>query len=169
MKNKGFTLVEMLTVVSILGVIIILTFPTMMQVFYGARKKLGDYDMQGVEDAGKMYVADLDNDILTYTYNGTKTITVNKKQVTPGTVLSGYDLKVYIIENGPIEVTMETLVKGGYYDENCEYATKPGEKDSNCNLPKTCTLKVGIDWTTSKDGAYYVTKGYTAEIGKGCE
>ena len=44
MKNKknGFTLVEILAVISILGVVMILIVPTMMQAFYDARSKLDD-------------------------------------------------------------------------------------------------------------------------------
>ena len=174
MKNRGFTLVELLAVISIMGVVMILVVPTMLRALGNAKKELSKYDLQGVEDAGKMYVTDLDEGILNYTYTGKDNITVNNKVITPGTVLTGYDLKVYIINMGGITVDMGTLVKGGYYNEGCHYAgeTFGGKvltEDVDCKLPKECTLRVGIDYKMSNDGVYYVTNGYTAEIVSGCE
>lgn len=173
-KNKGFTLVELLAVISILGVVMILVVPTMLRALGNAKKELSKYDLEGVEDAGKMYVTDLDEGIRDYTYTGKTAIVVNEKTITPGTVLSGYDLKVYIINMGGINVDMGTLVKEGYYNDGCHYAgeTFGGKvltEDVGCKLPKDCTLKVGIDYKMSNDGVYYVTKGYTAEIVSGCE
>lgn len=169
MKNKGFTLVELLAVISIIGVVMVLFMPTMLSALRNGKNLLKKYDLEGVEDAGKMYVTDLDNGILTYTYRGSENIEVNGKVITPNTELSGYDLKVFLIEHGPIEVTMETLVAGDYYDKNCKYATKEGEKDKNCHFPKTCTLSVGLEHSFSKDNRYYVTTGYTSKIVRGCE
>ncbi|MCH5167232.1 MAG: type II secretion system protein [Erysipelotrichales bacterium] len=169
MKNKGFTLVELLAVISIMGVVMVLFLPTMLAALRNGKNLLKKYDLEGVEDAGKMYAADLDNGVITYTYTGDEDIEVNGKIIKPNTELKGYDLKVYLIEKGPIEVTMETLVAGDYYDKNCKYATNPGEKDKNCHLPKTCTLSIGLEHTLSKDGLYYVTTGYTSKIVRGCE
>lgn len=174
MKNKGFTLVELLAVISVMGVVMILVVPTMLRALGNSKKLLNQYDMQGVEDAGKMYVNDMDEGLRNYTYTGSENITVNDKTITPGTVLSGYDLKVYIINMGGILVDMGTLVKEGYYNDGCHYAgeTFGGKvltEDVDCKLPKECTLRVGIDYKMSNDGVYYVTNAYTAEIVSGCE
>lgn len=174
MKNKGFTLVELLAVISILGVVMILVVPTMLRALGNSKKLLSEYDLEGVEDAGKMYVNDMDEGLRNYTYNGKDPIVVNDKTITPGTVLSGYDLKVYIINVGGILVDMGTLVKEGYYNDGCHYAgeTFGGKvltEDVDCKLPKECTLRVGIDYKMSNDGVYYVTNGYKAEIVSGCE
>lgn len=169
MKNKGFTLVELLAVIAILGVVIVLVVPSALSALRNGKQMLKKYDMQGVEEAGKLYVADLDNGFLTYTYNAENNIVVNGKTITPNTELKGYDLKVYLIEYGPIDVTMETLVQEEYYDKGCKYATNENEKDINCHLPKSCTLSVGIESEMGKDGIHYVTTGYTAQIKSGCE
>lgn len=168
-KSNGYTLVELLAIISIIGAVIILFIPMMLNSLGNAKKMLGEYDLEGLEDAGKMYVTDLDNGIKTYTYKGTSDISINGKTIKPNTELSGYDLKVYLIQKGPIDVTAEFLVSEGYYDENCKYATKAGEKDRNCHAPKNCTLSVGLDYTLTKDKVYYVTTGYTAKIKSGCE
>lgn len=174
MKNKGFTLVELLAVISIMGVVMILVVPTMLRALGNSKKLLNQYDLEGVEDAGKMYVNDMDEGLRDYKYTGSKAIVVNDKTITPGTVLSGYDLKVFIINQGGILVDMGTLVKEGYYNDGCHYAgeTFGGKvltEDLDCKLPKECTLRVGIDYKMSKDGVYYVTNGYKAEIVSGCE
>lgn len=174
MKNKGFTLVELLAVISIMGVVMILVVPTMLRALGNSKKLLSQYDLEGVEDAGKMFVTDMDEGLRDYTYNGSETIVVNDKTITPGTVLSGYDLKVFIINQGGILVDMGTLVKEGYYNDGCHYAgeTFGGKvltEDLDCKLPKECTLRVGIDYKMSNDGVYYVTNGYKAEIVSGCE
>lgn len=174
MKNRGFTLVELLAIISILGVIVIVVFPSMFKTLSNAKKELSKYDLQGIEDAGKMYVTDMDEGIRDYKYTGSENIVINDKTITPGTVLSGYDLKVFIINQGGILVDMGTLVKEGYYNEGCHYAgeTFGGKvltEDLDCRMPKTCTLKVGINYKMSNDGVYYVTDGYTAKIVSGCE
>lgn len=174
MKNKGFTLVELLAVISIMGVVMILVVPTMLRALGNSKKLLSQYDLEGVEDAGKMFVTDMDEGLRDYTYNGSEAIVVNDKTITPGTVLSGYDLKVFIINQGGILVDMGTLVKEGYYNDGCHYAgeTFGGKvltEDLDCKLPKECTLRVGIDYKMSNDGVYYVTNGYKAEIVSGCE
>lgn len=182
MKNKGFTLVELLAVISVIGVVAILLVPMLLQTFTNSKKMLDNYSLEGVEDAGKMYVTDLDQGLLNYTYQGNTPIEINDHTYKKGDLMSGYDLKVYIIENGGILVNMETLVKGGYYDNDCKYAgtiitytengvkkTRKIEKDQDCNLPKECTLRVGIEGKLVEDGAYYVSNGYTAKIISGCE
>lgn len=182
MKNKGFTLVELLAVISIIGVVIILLVPTLMQTFTNSKNLLNEYSLEGVEDAGKMYITDLDNGILKYEYQGSTPVEVNGHTYSRGQTMSSYDFKVYVIDNGGILVNMETLVNGGYYDKNCKYAgtkitytengvekTKVVEKDQDCNMPKECTLRVGIDGKLVENDTYYVTNGYTAEIISGCE
>lgn len=176
MKNKGFTLVELLAIISVMGVVAILLFPTMLRILGNSKKLLSEYDKKIIEDAGKMYVTDMDEGLRSYTYTGSDDFTLsNKKTITPGTVLSGYDLKVYIIDKKGIKVDMGTLVKEGYYNEGCHYAGETVEgrvlsEDMNCKLPKECTLIVGIDYKMSNDDVYYVTDGYTVEIDKdSCE
>ena len=182
MKSKnGFTLVEVLAVISILGVVMVLLVPTMLQTFYGAKGMLDDFVIEDIEDAAKMWITDYDLGTFKYTYNGAET-TINGNVYKKGDLMDTYDFKVYAIENKGVIVTMEELVKGGYYDEDCRYAgtvityqekgeekTKVVEKDENCDIPKTCKIKVGIDSKKVENDKYYVTNGYTAELFDGCK
>ncbi len=175
MKNKnGFTLVEVLAVLSVVAVVAIMVMPSLLKSFSNAKKMLNKYDLEGVTDAGRTYIIDLDNDVLAYTYQGNNNVTVDGKVYRKGDQIRGYDLKLFLINQGGIEVTMQTLVKEGYYDKNCHYAGETVNgvvltKDQNCHMPKNCTLKVGIEHKISADGAYYVTTGYTSKILRGCE
>ena len=53
MKNKGFTLVELLAVLSIIGVVAILVMPTMLEALRNGKTMLKKFDKQGVLDAGE--------------------------------------------------------------------------------------------------------------------
>jgi len=159
MNKKGFTLVELLAVISILGVVAILAIPTLLSALDKGKKLSKQYDEEGIVEAAKMYLIDLDNGVKTITYSGSN-ITVNNKTVKNGDVLSGYDLKVYLIQKGGINVTMKTLVEGGYYDDDCDYTNNPGR----CEVPSDCTIKVSLNYSKSNDGIYYTTTGYTAYI-----
>lgn len=174
MKNKGFTLVELLAVISVLGVVAILVMPTMLESLRNGKKMLSEYDLQGVEDAGRMYITDLDEGVTEFEYLGTDDITLNGHVYKKGEKFTSYDLKEYLRNNGGLDVDMRTLVKGGYYDKNCRYKgeTIDGEvvtKDQNCHMPDTCILHVDIEQELSPDGRYYVTSGYTSKIKSGCE
>lgn len=182
MKSKnGFTLVEVLAVISILGVVMVLLVPTMLQAFYGAKSMIDDYQIEDIEDAAKMWITDYDLGTFKYTYTGADT-TINGTLYKKGDLMDAYDFKVYVIENKGITITMKDLVDGGYYDEDCKYAgtvltytekgekkTRVVEKDENCDIPKTCKIKVGIDSKKVENDKYYVTNGYTAEFLEGCE
>ena len=52
MKNKGFTLVELLAVLSIIGVVAILVMPTMLEALRNGKTMLKKFDKEGVLDAG---------------------------------------------------------------------------------------------------------------------
>ena len=63
MKKNGFTLVEVLAVISILGVIIVLTLPSLLDLFQKSKHIMNDYEKGNIIDASKLYVEDLDNGI----------------------------------------------------------------------------------------------------------
>lgn len=173
MKNKGFTLVELLAVLSIIGVVAILVMPTMLEALRNGKTMLKKFDKQGVLDAGEMYMTDLDMGIKEYTYQGNETLKlINDHTYKKNDVFSPYDLKLYVIDHGGIDVNMRFLVKEGYYDKNCHYAGEEldGEilkKDKNCHVPADCTIHISIDYSINEEG-YYVTEGYTSKFKSGC-
>lgn len=166
-RNKnGFTLVEVLAVISLIGVVSIFLIPTLMNVFLSSKGKIGDYKIDNVLDAGKMYITDLDTGVIDYV--APKVIGVNNHTYNAGEILSTYDFRTYVIETKGIEVSIKDLMKDRYYEENgCDY--NDSEKVKNCSIPDTCVIKVGIEGSKVQDDKYYVSSAYTASVVRGCE
>lgn len=183
MKSKnGFTLVELLAVISILGVIVVLSIPAVLDVLGKSKKTLDEYNRDSLIDAAKYYVTDIDLGEKEFLYPENKPIDINGKTYTKGMTMTKYDAKVYIIENNGLTITAYDLVKGGYYDKNCQYAGETVEykegsetktsvvaKDQNCHVPASCKIKVGIKSKKTQNDTYYVTEDYTVELLDGCE
>jgi prepilin-type N-terminal cleavage/methylation domain-containing protein len=163
-NNKGFTLVEILAVLSVLGVVSILIIPTMLKAFYDTRSLLSESDERQILDAAKMWMTDFDRSVNKYIYTGSG-IELNGHTYANGDALQVYDWRTYVIENHGINVTMKELVEGGYYDQRCDYS----KENNTCKVPETCTIKVGLEYTTAVGDRYYVVTGYTAELFNGCE
>lgn len=66
MKKKGFTLVEILAVIVILGVIMTITLPKVLDIIQDSRNKTYEEQIRAIEQAAQMYVTthsyDLDSD-----------------------------------------------------------------------------------------------------------
>ncbi len=56
MKKKGFTLVELLAVIVILGVISLIVFPTVMNSIHKSKQNLYKIQVQDIEKAGKKWI-----------------------------------------------------------------------------------------------------------------
>ncbi len=153
MKKNGFTLVEVLAVISILGVVIVFVVPNLLSAFYKSRDILSDYEKNTIKDAGKMYITDLDNGIKSY--NG----------------YSGYEFKKYAVANSGITVSLTTLIDEGYYDDAC--TSKLCQKYQKSKLDDSsskveCNLNLTLSAT--EENGYLVTTGYDATLsGKDCE
>lgn len=80
MKNKGFTLVELLTVMALLSIIALIVYPTVEDYVSGSKEKAYSAQIDNIEAAAKNWAADnttkLPNEGATYT-------------VTLGTLVSG--------------------------------------------------------------------------------
>ena len=158
MKNKkGFTLVEVLAVISILGVVMVLALPSLLSVFQQSKKILSDYEKKSIQDAGIMYITDLDNGVKSYTENGLN--------------LKGYAFKEYSVSQGGIEVPLTKLIDDGYYDNACTSVLckkYDAWKKDNKKEALDCSVHVAIK--VSKENGYYVTDSYQASLsGKDCK
>lgn len=161
MKNKnGFTLVEVMAVITLLGVITILLIPTFQKVFNQTKSAIKDFDKQTLIDGGRMYAEHIFNggtsEVVTKTYDdqcnvvNTKTETKPASYVITNQELSGYELIKYAALND-LYVTAEYLVDNGYYDSGCDYhADGKCNKSKECKVSKDCTLRIHFEHTTVK-------------------
>ena len=68
MKKNGFTLVELLTVITILGVVVVFLIGANLGILGGARDKIDDLALKQFYDGGKLFLADIDNGLYGYTF-----------------------------------------------------------------------------------------------------
>lgn len=183
MKNRnGYTLVEVLAVISILGIVMVLVLPTVLSVFGNSKKMLSEQEKEILIDAAKYYIIDIDEGVKPFIYQGNNPTTINGKTYSKGQELSVYDARTYLIENDGIIITALDLVNGKYYDKDCIYEgsivdykengvikTSVAQKDISCTVPKTCKIKIGIVGHKVQNDLYYVVDDYKVELLDGCE
>lgn len=143
MKNKnGFTLPEVLAVISIIGVIAILCIPAMINLFNGSYKRFDDINKDNIKDAARMYMVDLDHSDKTYSFEGVE--------------YKGQELKKYIVDNGiNPTITFRELVDLGYYE--CDF-----NRNNTCKNIENCPLELNFNIT--KKSGFYVSDHYDVEI-----
>ena len=165
-SSKGFTLGELLAVISILGVILVFVVPAMLDAMTNSKKILNEYTEDGILDAAKTYLTDYDQNVKKYVYQKDTpwTSSYSNKTYNKGDKLSSYDFKIYMNETDGFDVSIIELVQGGYYNQGCDYDTKP----QDCSVKKECIVHVELETDTNKQG-YLETKGYNAKIVSGCE
>ena len=164
-KKNGFTLVELLAVISILGVVMILLVPTTLNSFYKAKGQVDDMEYKTVEDSAKMYIQDYDLKVKEYIYNETTPYTaVSGKVYNQGDKMSIYDFRVYAINN-PITISIKDLISGGYYNSDCDYT----QQKNTCKMKEECTITVGIKGEKVENDTYWVSKGYTSSLNDNCK
>lgn len=162
-KKNGFTLVELLAVISILGVVLILFLPSMMNLYNKSKKNMRELNEKSIIDAGKMYAVDLDS--ANIYYQAESDISINGNNYKRGDKLSTYDLRVLLIEKG-LDVPITFLVKNGYYNDTpCNY----DDKKPNCKVNKECIVHISIEGEKIVNNMYYQTKDYKASLSDKCK
>ena len=67
-KKNGFTLVELLTVLLIMGAIVVFIIAANMGLLSGSKRKIEEYAKKQFIDGAKLYLADIDNGLYGYTF-----------------------------------------------------------------------------------------------------
>lgn len=170
-KNKnGFTLVEMMAVVSLIGVLMVLLVPVLWNVFAQAKNAIKDLDKKALTDGAKLYVNDLMNGNQSITYDDDDNRVVKKIKYNTGSrEIDGYELIEYAAQNG-LTVTARYLVENGYFDTNCDY----NNPQAKCKVDPDCTIKITYEYTTVKANpscnlgdqckVYYTLGDYSASV-----
>lgn len=68
MEKKGFTLVELIAVIAVLGILLVLAIPNILSARDSAMRGLDKEEKRNIKEAGKMLGIDLD-DYMTDVYN----------------------------------------------------------------------------------------------------
>ena len=66
MKKNGFTLVELLTVILILGALVVFVIGANLAIMRGSREKIEEIAMKQLNDGGKLFLADIDQGLYGY-------------------------------------------------------------------------------------------------------
>lgn len=110
MNKKGFTLVELIGVVVILGLIALVAFPALLNQINDSKKQVSDSQKEIIISAAKNYVAENKND---YADKSSFEISVNdlikKNYLNKGIISSFSDNEVIVtFNNGTYDVVTKT-------------------------------------------------------------
>lgn len=168
MNRKGYTLVELLAIISILAVVMIFFIPYMLRVFYNTKNMLNDYMATDLKDSVKAYLADYDLCVKEYVFKGGSYKGLDKTYKN-GDKMSCYDFKTYVADQGgELDINIKTLVEEGYYNDGCTYGGTGTEKDKGCQISSNCVVTGIIKTEKAPATNYLITKDYDAKIGNDC-
>jgi type IV pilus assembly protein PilA len=147
-NNKGFTLVELLAVISILAIIMIIAVPAVQNAFYKAKAGISKINENNLKEAGKtvateiMYCDPSDKDLITFLKTeSSNNITDCGKAKT----------KLYSTEG--IDLKLQDLIEAGYFDDTSKNCTSPNGKGLNIkadNTNEVITVTLDPDITCKK-------------------
>ena len=127
MKNKGFTLVEVIIVIAILGVLIMIVFPSVSRLQQNNKYKKFTSFGESIVASGKLYVDQYQEDLWgSSTAVGTKTVDINT--LINANLLKSYTDKKDKCNSGSLSITRSgTKNKFNYtytYTVNCTLSKK---------------------------------------------
>lgn len=109
MKNKGFTLVELIGVVVILGLIALVAFPSLLNQIDSSKKQVSDSQKAIIISSAKNYVDENKNDYDTKTSFEIPVDTIIEKGYLSEGIISSYsDSKIVVTyNNGEYDVILK--------------------------------------------------------------
>lgn len=143
MNRKGFTMIELLAVIVVLGIVLVITFPNMTDVFKSSKLKSEEAFVERISQSIDSYVTLNSSDITFEKQNGTAnktyggsdhSVNVYKKTITMNTIIgsniiTGKDYKNPGNENVECNVNAEIEV---YRDSDYVYCHKIKKDSLGC-------------------------------------
>ncbi len=188
-RNKAFTLIELLSVIIIIGVIALIVSPIILNVIGKSKKAAFERSIDGIIEAVKIDLSD--DDFLTpreYFYEGSELslLTVNDKKRDEIVKISGrIDGNGFIYVDGEGNIIIDNICSKDYcangLEEDVEITENPNgqvpdlnKEDPVITLNGDATIYVELNGTYKESGAVARTKGgdtleYTTEIKKNNE
>lgn len=116
MKNKGFTLVELIAVVAILGLIALFGVPSLRYVINDNNSSACKYYERAMKEAAKAYISKEGKDIIENPSLGGSGNFPSNYNITQATLINGRYITAYNdnntnIENGKVTVTYNSSTK----------------------------------------------------------
>ena len=147
MKNtKGFTLVELLVVITIIGIITVLALPGVQQLQARNRNKKFETYADRMEDAGKLYIDSYSNDLLGITGDGCYDISY--KDLQSKSLIKSYATDGVVCDDNKSYVHVERAA-GKYKYEVALYCTKDGntiynQTASKCDAESITSMPIQV-------------------------
>ncbi|MDD2505439.1 MAG: type II secretion system protein [Bacilli bacterium] len=132
MNNKGFTLVEVLAVIALLGIIMAIVFPVLNSTLFDTKTSINKLAVKNIKESAEMLAQDI------YVCNGTSPVLdILKNELNYSEVKNCKDARAKL-ESG-IDVPIEVLINNNYITKasNCEgyiLMYMSGNKMSNINV-----------------------------------
>lgn len=155
-SKKGFTLLEVIAVVVIMGLLVVLAVPNVLDAISTSKTKTEEFQRSSLLDAARVYIEDVASNKEALPI--TSPITVNNKQFTDS--IKGYDFKAYLGAGHALYTSSGDVVNKGYFNEGCNYIS-----NINCMFPSDCVIEITAD-ADIKDNYYLINAYHVQFVGE---
>ena len=175
LNNKGFTLVEVLAVIVILGIIAGIAAPNVLSTINNSKNKSYDIMISNIITASKSLYEEVEygGTIHNYTTNDSQAEEIEETTTTEELIEESDITDEVKITNNTITISLQTLVSNGFISGTCN--TNDTETNNNCKKklinPKTgndigkCNITITKQKnTTSGKVTYSVTSATTEDF-----
>ncbi len=168
MKNKGFTLVELLAVIIILGLLLLITMISVNSILNSSKESLSETQKKRLEDAAEVYYLSegmsRDSKCVSVEYlvwggyvNSNEVLDPKTREPLEGSIAITYDANRYSYEYQDDECSMQVF-NPQYYSSSTN-TLKEGESfsgDKSSYSPSDKSIYLGLDLTGEKISSLYV-------------
>lgn len=146
MRNKGFTLIELIGVICIIGLLVILVFPNLLNQFNNTKKKLSDNAIKLIKEGTRIYV--------TNNYNSFETLDGITYCISPTTLIESGDLDSTIFSiDSSIDYKNDYAIEVKYDGIKYNYDFIPSDE---CYNSLVCTVNTVRENSTIVSKTVYI-------------